>query len=117
MRCLALNAKSPEIALTMSWQSSNTPRTAMLKMLASCSEYIWAAWNALMRPCGESMKTCTFFLPRRAYSADDPVSPEVAPTTLTLLPRFSSAYSNRLPRSCSATSLKAREGPLESPRR
>src|SRR5882672_7824182 len=77
MRCLALNAKSPEIALTMSWQSSNTPRTAMLKMLASCSEYIWAAWNALMRPCGESMKTCTFFLPRRAYSADDPVSPEV----------------------------------------
>src|SRR5260370_23682126 len=78
MRCLALKAKSPEIALTMSWQSSNTPRTAMLKMFASCSEYICAAWKALMRPYGESMKTCTFFLPRSAYSAEDPVSPEVA---------------------------------------
>src|SRR5437879_1899521 len=49
MRCLALKAKSPEIDLTMSWQSSNTPRTAMLKMLASCSEYICAAWTAAMR--------------------------------------------------------------------
>jgi len=28
------------------------------------------------------MKTLMFFLPRSAYSADDPVSPEVAPTTL-----------------------------------
>jgi len=99
-----LEAKSREIALTMSWQSSKTPRTAILKMLASCSEYICAVWKALMRPCGESMKTCTFFLPRSAYSAEEPVSPEVAPTTLSRLPYFSSAYSNRFPRSCSAMS-------------
>jgi hypothetical protein len=35
------------------------PRTAMLKMLASCSEYICARWKALILPCGESMKTLT----------------------------------------------------------
>src|SRR5881392_4192176 len=77
MRCFALNAASPEIALTTSWHSSNTPRTAMLKMFASGREYICAAWKALMRPYGESMKTRMFFLPRSAYSAEEPVSPEV----------------------------------------
>jgi hypothetical protein len=63
----------------MSWQSSNTPRTAMLKMFGSCSENICARWNALMRPCGDSMNTRTPCLPRIAYSAALPVSPDVAP--------------------------------------
>ena len=40
------------------------------------------AGTALMRPCGESMKTLMFFLPRIAYSAAEPVSPEVAPRML-----------------------------------
>ena len=48
-------------------------------MLRSCSEYICARWKALMRPCGESMNTWMPFLPRIAYSAAEPVSPEVAP--------------------------------------
>ena len=43
----------------MSWAWSNTPRTAMLWMFSSCSEYICARWKALMRPCGDSMNTDT----------------------------------------------------------
>ena len=86
-------------------------------MFASGREYICAAWKALMRPYGESMKTRMFFLPRSAYSAEEPVSPEVAPRTFSRSPRFASTYSKRLPRSCSARSLKASEGPLERPRR
>ena len=38
----ALNAASLLTALTRSWQSSNTPRTAILNMFASCSENICA---------------------------------------------------------------------------
>ena len=67
-----------------------------------------------MRPCGESMKTRSIGLPRSAYSAALPVSPEVAPRMLSASPRRSSSYSNRLPRSCIAMSLKASVGPLES---
>ncbi len=85
----------------------------MLKMFGSASEYICARWNALMRPCGESMNTRTPRLPRMAYSADEPVSPDVAPRMLSSSPRFASTYSNRLPRSCIAMSLKASVGPLE----
>ena len=50
MRWRALNAASALTAFTTSWQSSNTPRTARLKMFGSCSEYICAVWNGLMRP-------------------------------------------------------------------
>ncbi len=53
----------------------------MLKMLASVRPYICARWKGLMRPCGESMKTFTRDLPLRACSADEPVSPLVAPRT------------------------------------
>jgi hypothetical protein len=67
-----------------------------------------------MRPCGESMKTRTPFLPRMAYSAAEPVSPEVAPRMLISSPRFCSTYSNRLPSNCMAMSLKASVGPFES---
>ena len=60
------------------------------------------------------MKTRTPRLPRSAYSAADPVSPEVAPRMFSVSPRRASTYSNRLPSSCIATSLKASVGPLES---
>jgi hypothetical protein len=63
----------------MSWQSSNTPSTAMLKMFGSCRLNICAVWNALIFLCGDSMKTRMPRLPRIAYSAALPVSPEVAP--------------------------------------
>ncbi len=86
----------------------------MLKMFGSCSEYIWARWKALILPSGESMKTLTLCLPRMAYSAAEPVSPEVAPRMLIASPRLSSTYSNRLPSNCMAMSLKASVGPLDS---
>ena len=85
-------------------------------MLSSCRLYICAAWNGLMRPRGESMNTLTFFFPRSACSAAEPVSPEVAPRMLSRSPRCSSTYSNRLPSSCSARSLKASVGPFDRPR-
>ena len=116
MRCFALKAASPDTALTMSWQSSNTPFTARLKMFGSCSENICAVWKGLMRPWGESMKTRMPFFPRIAYSAAEPVSPEVAPRMLSSLPSLASTYSNRFPSSCIARSLNASVGPLERPR-
>ena len=59
------------------------------------------------------MKTRTPFLPRIAYSAALPVSPEVAPRMFSSSPRRASSYSNRLPSSCIAMSLKASVGPLD----
>ena len=102
---------SPVTVLTRSWQSSNTPSIARLKMFASVSEYICAVWNGLMRPLGESMNTLTPRLPRSAYSAADPVSPEVAPRMFNVTPSFATAYSNSRPSSCRAMSLNARVGP------
>ena len=57
----------------------------MLKMLGSCSEYICAVWNGLILPYGDSMNTRTPRLPRIAYSAAEPVSPEVAPRIFSCL--------------------------------
>jgi hypothetical protein len=113
MRYLRLKARSFETAFTMSWQSSNTPVMAMLWMFSSCRLNICACWNGLMRPSGEVMKTRTPFLPRIAYSAALPVSPLVAPRMLSSAPRRASSYSNRLPSSCIAMSLKASVGPLD----
>ena len=67
-----------------------------------------------MRPCGESMKTRTPCLPRIAYSAALPVSPEVAPRMLSCSPVRASWYSKSWPSSCIAMSLKASVGPLDS---
>ncbi len=55
-------------------------------MFASASEYICAVWNGLMRPFGESMNTLSPRLPRIAYSAAEPVSPEVAPRMFSARP-------------------------------
>ena len=46
--------------------------------------------------------------------AAEPVSPEVATTTLSSCPRLPRMYSKRLPRNWSATSLNARVGPWKS---
>ncbi len=109
----ALNDKSFETALTMSWQSSNTPSTAILKMFGSCRLNICAVWKALIFSFGDSMNTRTPRLPRIAYSAALPVSPEVAPKMFSSSSFLASAYSNKLPSSCMAMSLKARVGPLD----
>ena len=53
-------------------------------------------------------------LPRIAYSAELPVSPDVAPRMLIERPSRASTYSNRLPSSCSAMSLNASVGPLDT---
>ena len=60
------------------------------------------------------MKTSMPRLPRIAYSAALPVSPDVAPRMLSVRPLFASVYSNRLPRSCSAMSLNASVGPFDA---
>ena len=90
---------------------------AMLKMFGSSSENICACWNGLIRPCGDSMKTVMPRLPRIAYSAELPVSPDVAPRMLIDPCVLASTNSNRLPSSCSAMSLNASVGPLETRRR
>ncbi len=79
----------------MSCASSNMPVTAMLKMFSSC-EYICARWKALILPCGDSMNTRTPCLPRIAYSAAEPVSPDVAPRMLMVSPRLASTYSEQV---------------------
>ena len=66
-----------------------------------------------MRPFGLVMKTRTPFLPRIAYSAALPVSPEVAPKMFSASPRRANSYSNKLPNNCMAMSLKAKVGPLD----
>ena len=69
-----------------------------------------------MRPCGDSMNTSIPLRPRIATSADEPVSPEVAPRIVIRRPARASAYSNSSPRSWSAMSLNARVGPWNSSR-
>ena len=59
------------------------------------------------------MKTRIPFLPRMAYSAALPVSPEVAPKIFSSRSCLAKAYSKRLPKSCIAISLKAKVGPLD----
>ena len=86
----------------------------MLKMFGSCRLYICAVWNALIFLCGDSMNTRMPFLPRIAYSAALPVSPEVAPKMFSVSPFLASAYSNRLPINCIAMSLNASVGPFDS---
>ena len=58
----------------------------MLNMFGSCSENICAVWNGLILRCGDSMNTRMPRLPRIAYSAAEPVSPEVAPRMLSSPP-------------------------------
>ena len=100
-------------ALTRSWQSSKTPSTATLTMLSSSRENICALWKAVIRPAGVSMTTLRPSLPRSAYSAEDPVSPEVAPTMVSHWPRRRSSCSKSSPSSCIAMSLKAAVGPRD----
>ena len=70
-----------------------------------------------MRLCGESMNTRMFRRPRIAYSAAEPVSPEVAPRMLRVSFFCASACSNSAPSSCIAMSLNASVGPCDRPRR
>ena len=54
------------------------------------------------------------FFPLIAYSAAEPVSPEVAPNILISAFSLAKTYSNKLPSNCIAISLNASVGPLES---
>ena len=85
----------------------------MLMMLSSCRLYIWARWKADILPSGESINTLMPRLPRRAYSAAEPVSPLVAPRMLSVWFSLASTYSKALPKNCIAMSLNASVGPLD----
>ena len=113
MRLAALYSRSPDTALTTSWQSSKTPSRAMLWMFGSSRPNICACWKGVMRPAGVSMNTEMPLRPRMAYSAEDPVSPEVAPRMLRVSSRRASSYSNSSPSSCMAMSLNAAVGPMD----
>ena len=52
-----------------------------------------------------------------AYSAAEPVSPEVAPNIFNVLFFLCKRYSKIFPRNCIAISLKANVGPLDNERR
>ena len=75
-------------------------------------EYICACWNGVMRSAGESITTRIPGRPSSAYSAAEPVSPEVAPRMVKRSPRRASSWANSSPSSCMAMSLKAADGPL-----
>lgn len=59
------------------------------------------------------MNTRMLSRPRMAYSAEEPVSPEVAPKMLISSPRRPSSNSKSSPSSCIAMSLNAAVGPSE----
>ena len=113
------NEKSIFRDIGYTWQSSNDPSTRRLCTFASRTVVIWASWTGLTFPFGYRIKTETSFFPLNPYMAADPVSPLVAPMTVKWwrsLPsfpsfRFTRKYSNRFPRNCNATSLKAKVGP------
>ena len=64
------------------------------------------------------MKQFTFFFPRRPWIAALPVSPEVAPRIVIAfcVDPCVKKYSNRFPKNCNATSLKANVGPWNNSR-
>ncbi len=82
-------------------------------MCGSSRLNICACWKGLIRPCGDSMKTVMPARPRMAYSAAEPVSPDVAPRMVSTSPRRANSYSNSWPSSCMAMSLNAAVGPSD----
>eukprot|EP00967_Tisochrysis_lutea_P077079 scaffold104562_cov26-Tisochrysis_lutea.AAC.2 len=85
-------------------------------MFSSSTVIICSSCVGEVRPSGYIMKTSTPRFPRNPEMADEPVSPEVAPTTVIVCGspsacRFMSRCSKRLPKNWSATSLKAYVGP------
>ena len=68
------------------------------------------------RPFGNRMMASTRLEPRNASIAAPPVSPDVAPTTVTRALRAASTRSMRRATTCMATSLKASVGPWKSSR-
>jgi len=109
------NSGSLKHALTVAWQSSKVPRREMLWMLGSVTVIICSSCVSDVFPSGYMMKHSTPDLPRSPWIADDPVSPDVAPTTVMRLPgRSERRCSKRLPRNWSATSLNANVGPWNS---
>ena len=112
--CSSRKAVSLNIALTMSWQSSNEPSSAMLWTLLDSTVVICRRCTSDVRPFGCRMKMSIASRSRQASIAAEPVSPEVAPTMVTRSFRFARTVSNRRPSSCSATSLNASVGPWNS---
>ena len=110
----ALNSASCCKAFTISWQSSNIPLMAMLWIFLSSRLYICARWNSLILPWGDIMNTSILSLPRSAYSAAEPVSPDVAPMIVRRSFFFFNTYSKALPKNCMAMSLNASVGPFDN---
>ncbi len=113
-RCSARKGASLNMPFTKSWQSSKSPRTAKLRMLGESTVVICRRCTSLVRPSGWRITTSSAWRSRQASMAAEPVSPLVAPTIVTRSPRRARAWSNSRPRSCIATSLKAKVGPWNS---
>ena len=87
------NPGSLNIALSIAWQSSNVPSTAMLWTLPAPTVVICRRWTSETRPAGWRMKIDTRSRPLTASMAAEPVSPEVAPTMVTCASCRSSTWS------------------------
>lgn len=85
-RTPARNARSSNRLLTMRWQSSKSPSTAMQCTLASATVVICRCWMADGPPFGNMTKHSTPGCPDSPWIALDPVSPDVAASTVILSP-------------------------------
>ena len=86
---------------------------AIQSTFSSNIDVICRSWISDTLPLGYIIKQLTFFLPLNPYIAALPVSPDVAPriVILSCIVPLVRKYSNRLPKNCRATSLKANVGP------
>ena len=71
------------MAFTSAWQSSKVPSMATAWTLGSVAVVIMRRCTSETRPFGNRMTASTRLEPRNASMAAPPVSPEVAPTTVT----------------------------------
>ncbi len=86
-RCWVRNASSANIALTRAWQSSNVPSMARLWMFCDPTVVIWRRCTSEILPRGCNTTASIDGRSRNASIAAEPVSPEVATTTVTRSPR------------------------------
>ena len=102
---------SPKLALTMFWQSSKLPSSAILNTFGASTVVIWRRWTLDTRLCGCMIKISMLSQRRQPSIAAEPVSPDVAPITTTFWLRFFNKWSSKWPKNCNAKSLNARVGP------
>jgi hypothetical protein len=112
----ALKAWSLDTALTISWASSNMPRTAMLWMLASWQRiHLGALESAHPLVRREHEHPHTLLAAHRVFGRRAGIARGGA-ENVDLFALSARTYSKRWPSNCMAMSLKASVGPFDSSR-